>query len=194
MAETDGLEEAAAELLRTATMAGAQLVEHLARARQQQLLDQTTPTRAITRDVTVAGRERERVDRAITRAERTLTPDAAARRTAAQQVDRVLAADRADACSREAQPAPEAGVGWDHTSPTGPGPAASVAWDSPVRRDRFTATLSAVDDPEAVEARLLLDRARAHPASAAPAEPAASPAARALVAPLTADRAADLGR
>lgn len=37
MAETDGIEEAAAQLLQTATMTAAQIVEHLARDRQQRL-------------------------------------------------------------------------------------------------------------------------------------------------------------
>ncbi len=40
-------------------------------------------------------------------------------------------------------------------------------WDSPARRAAFTASLRDVPDPEGVNARLRLDRARAHPPQAA---------------------------
>jgi hypothetical protein len=40
-------------------------------------------------------------------------------------------------------------------------------WDTPARRAAFAASLRDVPDPEAVDARLRLDRARAHPANAA---------------------------
>lgn len=42
-------------------------------------------------------------------------------------------------------------------------------WDTPARRAAFAASLQDVPDPEAVDARIRLDRARAHPANAAAA-------------------------
>jgi len=46
-------------------------------------------------------------------------------------------------------------------------------WDTPTRRAAFAASLRDVPDLEAVDARIRLDRARAHPAGAAVTHPAA---------------------
>ncbi len=43
---------------------------------------------------------------------------------------------------------------------------ATVGWDTPQRRDAFAASISAHPDPQAVDARVRLDRSRAQPAAA----------------------------
>jgi len=251
MAETDGIEEAAAQLLQTATMTAAQIVEHLARDRQQRLHADADRARDATRRLERDTAARGRVDRNADRAQRSLSPPATGRaataaalagvpdreavharllldrarahpvgvsvsadttrtpgtspagRAAAAQVAVVLAADQARDIAQTAaghdihtvegrgveRPPSRTGVGGMDTT------GADRGWDAQERRDAFAASLADVPDRDAVEARLLLDRARAHPASAA-AHPAATPAtaARAFIATPEVGRAADLGR
>ena len=235
MAETDGIEEAAAQLLQTATMTAAQIVEHLARDRQQQLRADADRARDTARQLERDTAARDRVDRTADRAQRSLSPSgtdraataaalagvpdreavharllldrarahpvgvgaettrtpatSAARRAAAAQVAVVLAADQArdiagGELSRRTQlTQTEAVAGADR------------GWDTQDRRDAFAASLADVPDRDGVEARLLLDRARAHPASAAAHAPAAtSTPARTFIASPEVGRAADLGR
>jgi hypothetical protein len=61
MAETDGIEEAAEQLLRTATMTAAQVVEQLARARQQRLRDDASTARDRAKADLYVRRDREGV-------------------------------------------------------------------------------------------------------------------------------------
>lgn len=55
---------------------------------------------------------------------------------------------------------------------------AAEGWDSPRRREALAASLAHVADPEGVDARLRLDRARATPGIAATGAPAVLPAAK----------------
>lgn len=219
MAETDGIEEAAAEVLRTAVMAGAQLAEHVARARQQQSADRAAQARDATRDLEAAGRTRGPVEGVLTRAvdrlsgsdhdadRRVVRPvareaagpaepemvDTVRRVAAAREVDRVLAADRVPP-----------------VAPAVPAPAAvAESVDAPVLVDRgatdpaVVTAAGSMRDPagwasgptgDAAEAWALLDRARAHPASAATAEPPTLPGPKGWVAAAHLNGGRDLGR
>lgn len=57
--------------------------------------------------------------------------------------------------------------------------AAAVGWDTPQRRDAFAASICAHPDPQAVDARVRLDRSRAQPANAAAARRRSDPSRRA---------------
>lgn len=176
MSETDGIEEAAEQLLRTATMTAAQIVEQLARARQQRLRDDASSARDRVRVDARVGRDRDRVQRSTAMAEEAMTgPVSRAWRTAARSVDQILAADTADSIA-------------EHAARRPPG----SSWDIADRHAAFEAELSGIADREAVAARLLLDRARAHPPTAV-AAPAAGPNRPFLQAPGT-PPSMDVGR
>lgn len=189
MAETDDIEEAAEQLLRTATMTAAQVVEQLARARQQRLRDDASNARDRAKADVYVGRDREGVLRAVERAEATVGSTNSGR-AGGRGVDQVLAADQSLATAeRESFDRYETDERRERDRTERP-----AAWDDAGRRTAFRIDLDSVADREAVNARLLLERARAHPASADSEPRFTAPAPRPFVQAAAVDPVVDVGR
>jgi hypothetical protein len=189
MAETDGIEEAAEQLLRTATMTAAQVVEQLARARQQRLRDDASTARDRAKADLYVRRDREGVLRAVERAEGTVGSTDSGR-AGGWGVDQVLVADQSLAAAERASfDRYQTDERREQNRTERP-----AAWDDAGRRTAFATDLDSVADREAVNARLLLERARAHPASASSEPWLTAPAPRPFVQAAAVDPGVEAGR